>query len=878
MKPVGQRAPEPARGRSSELILRASASFCLGLTQCENGPRLELAIPPEELAVVVFTEVGGAPRRVAQLQAGKTDNVQLEEDGTLLVFRLAPGDFLRADGTSIESFDDVSFRLDTDPAPVGSCERCLVASLAEPHLISSGDACAIPELAEARTFHLDGNEVVELTAPAEFVAEVRRRIRMDWRGPCGCEPPRVPESDVPVVATCVLEPRDPFFGTVVVTSTGSVVAFADGHVLVATRTEQALHAIQPGYLAGLIHDELTGPNEFLLVVSNGFATELRVIDTSESTLRELGIEVSGLGSARAGFARRKRDGSVLIGAKVGRQASIASCVISELKAECSVTTLDAICGTSDGIGWIDSAGLVALTEEGLVTHLENGHWVCPGSRPTLSWQGQSLELAAILDVREDRDERAEPAGPDSPGAASSEHRIFACARARDRATGTMQGAAVSIGVSSTSTITPVALDESGCFSVTELGADVLGFTFASGTLATVDPEGQVELFPHAGLPGGRYSSIGFPIDGLWSGPGDTRVARSMTSLFLGRADAPFGWLHGPKVYDPRSVEALAVGPKELIAALPDRLVRLSTEQTSSDCRDLDLEALPLEPAFGAERLTAAAVDGPRIWVASFDEASGAKLSAFALDSGARLENVDLEDGDSPVVALERLVPGTLVMTDARGRLLARSGGTIVELDRGVTQAWSALTARGGVGWVGGERALGRILVGELGASIRFEPDWLARLSDAAIQDRVRIAEGPVVTAIEALCPDFVALSTYERLDQTATRDLLSEHEARDLVVLPPRLSSRCGVRAPEAPYSELVLCMRDSDLLDPGERHEGFLGQDRQVISRTSGELGSPNVDDLGALPFPVVRLRTQQRWSLIGGRRGRLAVARVDQ
>ncbi|MBI4817537.1 MAG: hypothetical protein HY791_14850 [Deltaproteobacteria bacterium] len=136
-----------------------------------------------DLLVAVSVD-GGKPRSVA---LGRTsDPARFDRTEKLVLFGLEADSLVFSDGST--AIAGITARLDSTPAPIGSCDRCPGVGVRAPLVVQPGASCRPPSFARVWTEDADGLEEVPADAREDRVGGLRALVRLDWPGPCALAP------------------------------------------------------------------------------------------------------------------------------------------------------------------------------------------------------------------------------------------------------------------------------------------------------------------------------------------------------------------------------------------------------------------------------------------------------------------------------------------------------------------------------------------------------------------------------------------------------------------------------------------------------------------------------------------------------------------
>ncbi|MBI4819648.1 MAG: hypothetical protein HY791_25470 [Deltaproteobacteria bacterium] len=262
-------------------------------------------------SVVVRVEQGHA---VEALQVGGGDHMNVEQGDRLLVFDLAPEDFVFADGSSPS---EIRFRPTIQSAafPEGSCKRCPFAAASEPPmLVGPGYSCPIPRWVPGRGSRLEGGELVPLLDEEALATSdrVRPEVRLGFDGSCEFPLSDFTSHTPQPFRTCLATPPEApaVFGPIALGAAGAILGIESRslHVLTPTadqvfdlgsRRTRGLFSVG-GHRALVSLAEREGPTDVLEVDLSTGETALVTPGVSIETVALDGDDVLFLGSVDRG--------------------------------------------------------------------------------------------------------------------------------------------------------------------------------------------------------------------------------------------------------------------------------------------------------------------------------------------------------------------------------------------------------------------------------------------------------------------------------------------------------------------------------------------------------------------------------------------------
>ncbi|MBI4820830.1 MAG: hypothetical protein HY791_31485 [Deltaproteobacteria bacterium] len=222
-------------------FLLGVSSACLGTTESELGA---------SRAIVVAARIVDGVVAEAEASLGVVGLVALAEDGVVIATLASEDLEWMGDGAM-----EPRALLVGESAPAGSCGRCLLPAELRPWLVSPGEVCRIPKLAQ---FSVLGG----VAADAEAAAIVRRDVRIAFGGDCRSPEPELLPSRSPR-AVSPIWPLDWDGGGVFGFSSGGSILQAGPAEIAYTSTLSVIRLPVPGLVRSVIS---LGGERFLLAV------------------------------------------------------------------------------------------------------------------------------------------------------------------------------------------------------------------------------------------------------------------------------------------------------------------------------------------------------------------------------------------------------------------------------------------------------------------------------------------------------------------------------------------------------------------------------------------------------------------------------------
>ncbi len=213
----------------------------LTLARC-GPPRLDLVAPPGSILAFAAIDRSGQLLRAGLLQTPGEGAAELEASGDkVLTWLLTPDDLVDDQGVGLDGSARASLilRPSSEAAPgSGSCGRCLAPAARAPQVLMSGDSCSIPSFVTGQAWELAGASFAESTrTDGARVEEVRRSLRLERRGECGCA--RSAPLDLGRMRFESVMPSSAphYFGAIAAVGTSTVVALSKDLIRVFDLTE-----------------------------------------------------------------------------------------------------------------------------------------------------------------------------------------------------------------------------------------------------------------------------------------------------------------------------------------------------------------------------------------------------------------------------------------------------------------------------------------------------------------------------------------------------------------------------------------------------------------------------------------------------------------
>lgn len=544
----------------------------LTLVRC-GPPRLDIVAPPGSLLAFASVDRSGQLGRVGLLHSPAERSAELEASGTKLFgWIIAPSDLIDEQGAPLDpaSREALVLRSTSEAATgSGSCGRCLAPAARAPQVLMSGDSCSIPSFVEGQAWAVSGTSFVDSTrADGPALEEVRRRLRLERPGACGCERP-APVELGRLRFEAVLPTSAPhYFGAVAAVGTSTMVALSKDLIRVFDLRDGQAHDYRWNEAEGVVPVAAVADGDTIWVSSLDRGLRRPApIRIDRLRLSSRGIERTDLGHVSDEVGRIAALRNLAMGPTTpvrrvfaygddgspGKRASIAHC--DEGSAACvreRIGCVDVFSGADEvnALSWEASYGAVALSSHHLLVQPElDAVWSC-----------------SKLNVIDNAQAMAR--GPEA---------FVVCGRADNyfviMAAPTNGGIPSAPELMTTFTSTTPDRRCRGVWSTPE-GFDVLMAGPPEGQLIRLDRRGHIRsLTP-------TRQALGARVNAAWVLPGGRLAARDQTnSLLVGPMGGPLNRIYGEaQDNDVGSyrVAEIAQGEAWLIGSSPLRIARVQS--------------------------------------------------------------------------------------------------------------------------------------------------------------------------------------------------------------------------------------------------------------------------------------------------------------